>query len=167
MRKGEATPAPPPALHSGEATAEEVERSFRDGDVAENSQLSPTLDRMVNKEYDDGQDSGAAWQLLDDAPLDDQSKVDRSIELELPIAMEPQAEIRSVADILSLGRTRGALPIPQAASGHANGGAIVTLHLTAAQMERLDAIADGAGKPAAQLVMNAVTDYIRKVIAEN
>jgi len=167
MRKGEAVPTPPPALNTGDSTAEEVERKFYDGDVAEDSKLSPTLDRMVNEEQ--GDDQGDASAQASGAPEGEETttKIDLSPEPDLPVEMEPQAEIRSVADILALGRTRGAMPIPQAASGHACGGAIVTLHLTSPQMERLDSIADGQGKPAAQLVMTAVTDYIRKVVAEN
>ena len=173
IRKGEAIPAPPPTLDAHQNTAEEVERNFRDGGGPETSNLSPTLDRFVNAGQNRGQNQGqnrggnkaAPPMPAEIDPVD--TGIEVTGEVKLTFEMESQAEIRSVADILALGRTRGALPIPQAALGHANGGAIVTLHLTAAQIERLDSIADEAGVPAANLVMNAVTEYIRRVVSEN
>ena len=179
IRKGEAIPAPPPALNAHQNTAEEVERNFRDGGGPETSNLSPTLDRFVNAGQKRGQnraqnlgqnrgENKAAPPLPAEIDTDGPGiEIEVTGEVTLPFEMEAQAEIRSVADILALGRTRGALPIPQAALGHANGGAIVTLHLTAAQIERLDSIADEAGIPAANLVMNAVTEYIHRVVSEN
>jgi len=175
IRKGEAIPAPPPTLDAHQNTAEEVERNFRDGGGPETSNLSPTLDRFVNAGQNRGQNQGqnrggnkAAPPLPAEIDTDGPGiEIEVTGEITLPFEMEAQAEIRSVADILALGRTRGALPIPQAALGHANGGAIVTLHLTAAQIERLDSIADEAGIPAANLVMNAVTEYIHRVVSEN